>query len=351
MDELTETTLPEEGNLPPKRDVRWIFKGQNGIRAGWSALIFIVIFLALAILTSLLIHYLFHPHGHHGAPMPVHVALAQEGVQAALVLLATFIMSRIEKRPVASYGYVGSARLLRFAGGLFFGFLAISALVGALWKAQLLAFDAGHLTGLLAWKYAAGWGGVFLLTGIFEESLLRGYLQYTLTRGIGFWWAAIVLSITFGSIHSTNPGESPVGLFSAAAIGLVFCLSLWYTGSLWWAIGFHAAWDWGETYFYGTSDSGMAAQGHLFSEHPTGALLWTGGATGPEGSLLIVPLILVIALLMWLWWDGGRYRLSKNRLLLLPNLEFLGKRTVPEDEQRPSESKIPTNRLDEGRSQ
>ena len=49
------------------------------------------------------------------------------------------------------------------------------------------------------------------------------------------------------------------------------------TGSLWWAIGFHAAWDWGESYFYGTSDSGLMARGHLFGEHPVGKLLWSGG--------------------------------------------------------------------------
>ncbi len=93
-----------------------------------------------------------------------------------------------------------------------------------------------------------------------------------------------------------------MGLFAAGAIGLVFCLSLWYTGSLYWAVGFHAAWDWGESYFYGTSDSGMVAQGHLLGEHPVGKLLWSGGPTGPEGSLLVIPLILIIALAMWLWW-------------------------------------------------
>ncbi len=133
---------------------------------------------------------------------------------------------------------------------------------------------------------------MFIFTGIFEESLLRGYLQYTLTRGMGFWWGALLMSVLFGAIHGSNKGESPVGLFSAGAAGLVFCLSLWYTGSLWWAIGFHATWDWAQTFFYGTPDSGMVARGHLMSEHPVGPLLWSGGPTGPEGSLYIVPLLL-----------------------------------------------------------
>lgn len=294
-----EPLVPAE----PPRDSRWIFVGNNGIRAGWSVLLFIAIFLALEFIAALPIFTFIHfPVERVRQPQPPYVALVQEGVQATLVLLATFIMSRLEKRPASVYGYAGGARFIRFVSGIVCGFAAISVLIGALWKSHLLAFDGSPLGRTLAWKYAVQWAVAFLFVGIFEESLLRGYLQYTLTRGVGFWWAALILSTTFGAIHGNNPGESPVGLFAAAAIGLVFCLSLWYTGSLWWAIGFHTAWDWGETYFYGTSDSGMVASGHLLSEHPTGPLLWTGGATGPEGSLLIVPLLIVMALLMWLWW-------------------------------------------------
>jgi membrane protease YdiL (CAAX protease family) len=159
------------------------------------------------------------------------------------------------------------------------------------------------LHGSAIWKYALGWGLMFLVVAVFEESTLRGYLQFTLTRGIGFWWGALLLSVLFGFSHGTNPGETPVGLFAAAAVGLVFCLSLWYTGSLWWAVGCHASWDWAESYFYGTSDSGLVAQGHLFGEHPIGQRLWSGGTTGPEGSLLVLVLLAVMSLLMWLWWE------------------------------------------------
>ncbi|MBV8630186.1 MAG: CPBP family intramembrane metalloprotease [Silvibacterium sp.] len=279
-----------------------MFVGNGGLRAGWSALIFLGIFAGLVFISALPFFSFIHFQVKRGEPQPAYVAMVQEGVSAALVLVATWIMSRIEKRSFRVYGYAGKAKVMRFAWGCVWGFGAISGLVLALWKWHLLAFDGSPLTGPATWKFAAEWALAFFFIGIFEESLLRGYLQYTLARGLGFWWGALILSALFGGIHSVNAGESPVGLFAAAAIGLVLCLSLWYTGSLWWAIGFHAAWDWGETYFYGTANSGMAAAGHLFSEHPSGPLLWSGGATGPEGSLLVLPLILIAALLMWLWW-------------------------------------------------
>ena len=305
-----EVSLPDQPEPRPEqhmgprgpRGPRWVFFGSDGLRAGWSALLFVVIFVALAVLFGTAVK-LFHVHTpDRKAPLPPQWAFVGELIQVCFVLGATWIMARIEGRRLVVYGYAGRARLARFLWGGLWGFIALSALVAVLWKTHLLAFDIGHLQGIAVWKYGLAWLAMFFLTGIAEESLLRGYLQYTLTRGIGFWWGALLMSILFGVLHGHNQGESPVGLFSAGAVGLVFCISLWYTGSLWWAIGFHMSWDWAQSFFYGTSDSGMVAQGHFLNEHPVGPLLWSGGPTGPEGSLYIVPLLLIMALVMWLWW-------------------------------------------------
>ena len=66
------------------------------------------------------------------------------------------------------------------------------------------------------------------------------------------------------------------------------------TGSAWWAIGCHAAWDWAESYFYGTADSGLQAKGHFLTTSPVGSTLWSGGTDGPEGSLLVLGIILTM---------------------------------------------------------
>ncbi|MGC2162968.1 MAG: CPBP family intramembrane glutamic endopeptidase [Silvibacterium sp.] len=310
MDELTNNpeSSPQSSPAPfpepsaPQRDLRGIFVAKSGlIRAGWGVLLFILIFLALGFSIGHLLRHFLHHHPHSNA-FTAKSGLLSEGVQLLLVIIATGIMAIIERKSLFAYGYQGAARAVRFFSGLVWGFVAISTLVLVLWKSHLLVFDGQFLHGAALLKYAAAWGLVFLLVGLFEESTLRGYLQFTVTRGIGFWWAALLFSFLFGLGHSSNPGESPVGIFAAGAVGLVFCLSIWYTGSLWWAVGFHAAWDWGESYFYGTSDSGLISQGHLFGEHPLGKILWSGGTTGPEGSLFIVPLLILIALFMWLWW-------------------------------------------------
>jgi hypothetical protein len=310
-DTESQPALQVENPLPTHqhsqdRGIEWIFWGPNRLRAGWAIVAFVLLFGVFLAIEILILNELLRMHPNP-ANFSLPVGLTSEGLQVMWVFLATLVMALIERRPVFSYGYQGSARAIRLVSGLVWGFVAISVVVLLLWKAHFLAFDGLTLHGPTIWKYAAGWGLVFLGTGFFEESLLRGYVQYTMTRGVGFWWGALVFSFLFGFSHGSNPGESPVGLFAAGGVGLVFCISLWYTGSLWWAVGFHAAWDWGESYFSGTSDSGLVAQGHLLSEHPIGKVLWSGGTTGPEGSLLVIPVLCVIALLMVLWW-GRRVR-------------------------------------------
>ena len=85
-------------------------------------------------------------------------------------------------------------------------------------------------------------------------------------------------------------------------IGFIFCVSIWLTGSAWWAIGCHAAWDWAETFFYGTADSGRVGTGHFLTTNPAGNALLSGGEAGPEGSLLVLGIMaLLLAALIVLY--------------------------------------------------
>lgn len=284
--------------------LRRLFVGKDGIRAGWSVLLFAAIFWILnSMLNAALGRFV---SLDVAGPIPFGLGLLEESAGLFVVFAATLIMSRLEKRSVFSYGFLGDGKITRLATGALWGFICLSALVGVLWRGGWLVFDGRALSWFAAWKYAFAWAGVFLLVGFFEESLLRGYAQHTLSRGIGFWWAALVLSIAFALGHVSNSGESVLGIAEVFTAGLVFCLSLWYTKSLWWAVGFHAGWDWSQSFFYGTPDSGLIVQGHLLASHASGRALWSGGTTGPEGSLLLLPLVMLVGTGMWLCWGKRR---------------------------------------------
>jgi hypothetical protein len=70
------------------------------------------------------------------------------------------------------------------------------------------------------------------------------------------------------------------------------------SGGIWFAIGFHAAWDFAETFLFGVPDSGAASAGSLVVSTFSGPAWLTGGTAGPEGSLVV---FLPLALLgLWL---------------------------------------------------
>lgn len=85
--------------------------------------------------------------------------------------------------------------------------------------------------------------------------------------------------------------EERIGLVAVVAIGFFLCLTLRRTGNLWWAIGFHMAWDWGESYLYSVPDSGNMARGRLLDSSLHGPVWLTGGSVGPEGSYLVFVVI------------------------------------------------------------
>jgi membrane protease YdiL (CAAX protease family) len=272
-----------------------LFLGPEGLRSGWGfAFYALMFFLLQRLLLDLASSRDFGARG-------LWSMMLEEFCNLVAAVIPALVLARVERRPWKVYGLPGKQAFGRlfWIGGLW-GFAGISLLIFALYGLHAFAFGHIVLHGPRVLRFAAFWAVMFLLVGLFEEYLLRGYTQFTLARGIGFWPAALVLSCAFGLIHLWNDHEQWRGLLAAAFIGFFFCLTLRRTGSLWFAIGFHAAWDWGETFFYSVPDSGMIAPpGHLLSSLLRGSEWLSGGSVGPEGSVLCF----VVIAAMWIAFD------------------------------------------------
>ena len=320
----TRLSRPAAAPEPPGDQAQSrIFYGRNGLRAGWRLLIFLAILSALFSITALALRLLAHRAGS-GAGITPGAALLGEGIPLLFVGIASLVMARLERRTIADYGLprLQALRTRTWQGALA-GFASLSALLGAMGIAGAFHLSGLALGGIEIWRYALLWGAVFVVVALFEEFFFRGYVLFTLTTGIGFWPAAIVSSAAFGYVHHSNSGETWVGAFAAGMVGLLFRLLLRRTGDLWMAIGFHAAWDWGETYFYGVADSGHVASGHLFKATFSGPQWLTGGTVGPEGSYLCLGLLVLLWFIFALWLRDEKY---PNRAAVAgrdPRLELL----------------------------
>ena len=135
--------------------------------------------------------------------------------------------------------------------------------------------------------FAMAWAAVFALVGVTEGFAFSGYPLFALARGVGFWPAAAILAVVFGGLHlAVNGGENWLGSVSLVIVGLLVAFTLRRTGSLWFAIGIHSAWDWAQSFLYGVPDSGIAVAGHLLTPSFQGSPWMTGGTAGPEASLV-----------------------------------------------------------------
>lgn len=284
----------EHGPFAYRRRISGVFFSSYGLRSGWRFLLWAAIAAALIAAGFIMLHGV---RGKVGA-LPFQL-LVIEGIQFAGALIATWILARfVDRKPLTSFGLALNGAGKRFSVGLLCGFVSLSFLVGllALSGAFSLHGLAMHGWGIL--QYAALWALVFVLVGLSEEVITRGYLLFSLTQGIGFWPAAVLLSALFAAGHIGNPGENVIGIAAAGFVGLVLAWSVKWTGSLWWAIGFHAAWDWAESYFYGVPDSGGLAPGHLFVSSHRGPTWLSGGSAGPEGSVLAFVVIAILAFVL-----------------------------------------------------
>ena len=225
-----------------------------------------------------------------------------------------FAMARIENKAFGDFGLPARTAFRRnFWMGTLWGVGSLSILMLAMRLMGAFQFGALALHGARVWKFAAYYAIFFLITALFEDFLLRGYSQWVLSKGMNFWPAAALLSFAFGYIHGANPGEAKVGMIAAGLIGFFLCLTLRRTGDLWWAVGFHMAWDWGETYFYSVPDSGSILPGHLINSSFHGPEWLTGGSVGPEGSYLIFILIGALWVLFDRAYPQVKYRVGSAK--------------------------------------
>ena len=268
--------------------LKWIFVGKHRLRAGWRIALFIALYIiAGKALDVLLVKVHFPDRAFIWSSFLVNYLL-----DFAFVSLIALIMSRIERERFSSYGLP----LTRDAGallgkGALWGLSPSALILIPIYFAGGCSFHGLALHGGDFIYYAVLWAVAMLAMGFVEEFLFRGYLLKTLGEGIGFWPAAIALSALFGLVHLLfKPHEDWIDPISVGLYGLFWCLALRRTGSLWFAVGFHAASDYADMIIFAEPNSGNDGQpipGHLLDIRFHGPEWLTGGARGTEASVVV----------------------------------------------------------------
>jgi uncharacterized protein len=305
LDLQPEAPVPRRSHLAPPASpltrAKIVFWNERELRAGWRLAIFFLLVVSLITMGLAILTKLLHVPPMTAGTFTPWTMLSQEVLQFVATVAAATIMGALEVRSLSTYGLpLAGAFGARFWQGAAWGIAMIAATMSLVLVFGGFSFGELALHGPAIWRYALIWGLVFVTVGLFEEFLFRGYAQFTLASGLKFWPAAAILSVLFGMVHLLNRGEDKIGALGVFVIGMFFCLTLRRTGSLWFAVGLHASFEWGETFLFSVPDSGVVAPGHLLNSSFHGPAWLTGGTVGPEASVMAF-LVVGIAAVIFAW--------------------------------------------------
>ena len=266
--------------------------GPAGLRAGWRAIVFLLLMALGEWQGSRVIEA---EHRLFGPGESPEGWLFEKTILFLFVLIVVLVIGAFEHRSLREYGLPLREAFGKnfWAGALWgFGILTVNIVLMSVMGAYSFGQIALPISQVV--KYGLLWLAANSVVALSEEFAFRGYLQFTLTRGMRFWPASVVTSILFGLAHldTSAPWQAIVNI---ALLALFLCLALRRTGSLWFGIGSHMAFDWGLSFFY-SCDAG--ARGHLSQAAIHGSPWFAGGTAGPEGNIFNVFLVIAAILLL-----------------------------------------------------
>jgi membrane protease YdiL (CAAX protease family) len=215
-----------------------------------------------------------------------------------ILIIGFLLVYYIEHRSVKQFGIILSKKTFKdFYVGLFLGMISIIVISSILFMTNNAKITYGITNPTfsvdIVYLFFA-----FIMVGIDEELLVRGYMVHTLLRYNNKYVVYIVPAVIFSALHGLNPNVSTLGLINIVLVGILFTYMTLKTQNILMAIGFHITWNFFQGGFFGFNVSGN----HLPSIYPVSIIndnILTGGDFGLEGGILTTICIIIMTFIVY----------------------------------------------------
>ena len=216
----------------------------------------------------------------------------------AMILIVMLFCKLAQKRRMTTLGFVKKDIVKEYGIGLTVGFVFFTVAVLLCMITGSLRFDGLSSTFSLGIFVLFGLG--YMIQGMAEEVLCRGYFLVSIGRRYPMWAAVMLNSLFFAALHLGNAGISPLAFVNLTLFGIFASVYFIKRGSLWGIGAFHSIWNFVQGNFYGIKVSGLTTSCTILeSVSVEGRELINGGTFGLEGGLAVT-LVLVAGILFLL---------------------------------------------------
>ncbi len=233
--------------------------------------------------------------GEMMSSMPDWLMLIQLFATALMTAVGILYCRFIEKRSLTTMGLRKKGFLKEYAIGTAVGILLISVCVGICVLTGSMTLKASAFSPIMWLLFLVG----FLIQGMSEEVICRGYMMVSVSRKNALWLAVLTNSVIFSLLHLGNPGFGLLPLLNIILFGILESIYVLKRGDLWGACAIHSLWNFFQGNVFGISVSGTGAgPAPLTATMTDGHSLLNGGTFGLEGGIVVTAVIALAAVIM-----------------------------------------------------
>lgn len=224
----------------------------------------------------------------------------------ALLIICILYCKLIEKRNAASMGFQKKGFAIQYIKGLLIGAAAFVVAYGICILTKSVTIE-GFNKDSFSILYLFGFLVGFLVQGMAEEVLCRGYLFVSLTRRNSVVGAVVISSLFFSMMHGMNDNMSLLAYLNLFLFGAVMALLMLRYENIWIVGAAHSIWNFVQGTIFGVSVSGIQIKRTVFvGKSVEGASFINGGKFGLEGGLSVTLVLLAgIGILVWSLYRKG----------------------------------------------